>query len=283
MHFQGDFPDFVQKEGALVGQFDLADFAVLMRAGKRAARIAEQLGLKEILGDGRAVDADQRAFGARAFGVQGMGKEFLARAGGSQNQHRRVQLGVASHLLLEAAHGRAFAQNAAQAVLRGQAGLDPAFVLIEGVPQVVDLGGELFQLFGIVENGLGDHARQPPLAVAHRNAVDHHGQGVAGPELAEFAHFGPAVAQHHARARVRDDFSDVAAQQFFGPPAQQIGIGLVHEADDVVHVAEQHAHGQAVQNEGGHFAVFCERGHGKLLDRAAPRAAALFLIQAGGG
>ena len=200
-----------------------------------------------------------------------MGKGFLARAGGSQNQHRRVQLGVASHLLLEAAHGCAFAQNAAQAVLRGQAGLDPAFVLIEGVPQVVDLGGELFQLFGIVENGLGDHARQPPLAVAHRNAVDHHGQGVAGPELAEFAHFGPAVAQHHARARVGDDFSDVASQQFFGPPAQQIGIGLVHEADDVVHVAEQHAHGQAVQNEGGHFAVFVNRGHGKLLDRAAPR------------
>ena len=212
-----------------------------------------------------------------------MGKEFLARAGGAQNQHRRVQLGVAAHLLLEAAHGRAFAQDAAQAVLRGQAGLDPPLVLIEGVAQMVDFGGKFFQLFGIVENSLGNHARQPPLAVAHRDAVDHHGQGVARPELAEFAHFGPAVAQHHARARVRDDLRDVASQQVFGPLAQQIGIGLVHKTDDVVHVAEQHAHGQAVQNEGGHLAVFCEGGHGKLLGRAAHRAATLFLIQAGGG
>ena len=240
-----------------------------MRAGKRAARIAEEFGFKEILGDGRAVDADQRALGARAFGVQGVGEQLLARARGSQNQHRRVQLGVALHLLLEAAHGRAFAQNAAQAVLRRQAGLDPAFILIKGVPQMVDLGGEFFQLLRIVENGLRDHTRQPPLAVAHRNPVDYHGQGVARSELAEFAHFGPAVAQHDARARVGDDLGDVASQQFFGPLAQQIGIGLVHKADDAVHIAKQHAHGQAVQNERGDLAVFCERGHATLLGRAS--------------
>ena len=43
LDFGWHFANFVQKEGSFVGQFNLTYLAILMRAGKCAARIAEQL------------------------------------------------------------------------------------------------------------------------------------------------------------------------------------------------------------------------------------------------
>src|SRR5438309_9206042 len=53
--------DLVQKQGAALGQLDLADVR-LDRSGEGAALIAEQFGLEEVLGDRRAVDSNELAF-----------------------------------------------------------------------------------------------------------------------------------------------------------------------------------------------------------------------------
>jgi hypothetical protein len=64
-----------------------------LRAGEGAALVAEQLGLQQILRDGRGVDGDKwPAAGARGMLVQRARHQFLAGAGFAGDQHRDVAL-----------------------------------------------------------------------------------------------------------------------------------------------------------------------------------------------
>ena len=62
--------DLVEEDRAARRRFEVAD-ARGDRAGERAPHVAEELGLEEVLGDGRAVDHDERAFLPRAPLVDG--------------------------------------------------------------------------------------------------------------------------------------------------------------------------------------------------------------------
>ena len=84
-----DVADFVEEQGAALGQLDLAD-GRLDRAGEGAALIAEQLGLEQVFGDRGAVDGDEFALGARALVVDRAGEQFLAGAAGAEQHHRDV-------------------------------------------------------------------------------------------------------------------------------------------------------------------------------------------------
>ena len=65
LRLQAHVADLVEEERAAVGELELAA-PVGDRAGERAAHVAEQLALDQLLGDRRAVDLDERA--ARAGG-----------------------------------------------------------------------------------------------------------------------------------------------------------------------------------------------------------------------
>jgi len=61
-----------------MGLLDAADRPLLARAGEGAADVAEELGLDQVLGDGRAVDRDEGTVGAWPAVVAGTREELLA-------------------------------------------------------------------------------------------------------------------------------------------------------------------------------------------------------------
>ncbi|MNJ66810.1 hypothetical protein D3C77_629220 [compost metagenome] len=74
------------------------DHATPARTGEGALAIAEQLGLDEPFGNGRAVDCHKRFVGTRAGLVQGPSDHFLAGAGFAQQQHwQAIAKPLASH------------------------------------------------------------------------------------------------------------------------------------------------------------------------------------------
>ncbi len=74
-----DFADFVEEDRALVGEFK-APLALVQRAGERAFLVAEQLGFQQVVGQGGAVEFDERPAGAGGVVVDGVGDDFLAGA-----------------------------------------------------------------------------------------------------------------------------------------------------------------------------------------------------------
>ncbi len=89
---------FVQKQRAPVRQFDLADLAVPVRSGKRARRVAEDFRFKQFLGNGRAIETDERAVGSGARPVDGAGGQFLAGSGGPEDENGRVRPRIAQQI-----------------------------------------------------------------------------------------------------------------------------------------------------------------------------------------
>ncbi len=108
--------DLVEKEGALVGQFEAAD-AAARRAGEGAGFMAEQLAGDEIGGEGGAVDGDHEPIAARADLMDGAGDEFLAGAGFAVDQDGAVLSSDLRDGPAHRLHGRAFARQRAQAAL----------------------------------------------------------------------------------------------------------------------------------------------------------------------
>ena len=72
--------NLVQKQHPAFGPPDVARTALAPRPGKRTLFVAEDLGLLQALGDGRAVDRHKRLRGARGEPLQGAHEDFLARA-----------------------------------------------------------------------------------------------------------------------------------------------------------------------------------------------------------
>jgi hypothetical protein len=69
--------DLVEHQRAAARQFEQPDL-VLERAGERALFVAEELGLDQVLGNGRAVDLDEGPFRPQAAQVQRVGDQLLA-------------------------------------------------------------------------------------------------------------------------------------------------------------------------------------------------------------
>src|SRR5689334_17607255 len=65
LEFEGEVADFVEKEGAALGLFEAAG-AVLHGSCVCAADVAEQLGFEKAIGQGVAVDGDERVVAAGA-------------------------------------------------------------------------------------------------------------------------------------------------------------------------------------------------------------------------
>ena len=114
----GQIADFVKEERALVGLLEAAD-APLVRAGERAAFMAEEFAFEQVLGDGGAIDRDERGFGARAVLIDGAGHEFLARSGFAPDQDGDGLGGNAADFLAHVLHRAARADESRAAFDRG--------------------------------------------------------------------------------------------------------------------------------------------------------------------
>ena len=95
--------DFVEEDGAAVGELELALLSV-DGAGERAALVAEQLGGDELARDGAGVHGDERARAPAAAHVDGARHQLLARARLAGDEHGRVGLGRQLDLLEHVVH-----------------------------------------------------------------------------------------------------------------------------------------------------------------------------------
>ena len=182
--------------------------------------------------------------------MNGMGEKLLARPRGAQNQHGFIKPGIIAGLAFQPMHHPAFANQVAKGVLGRETGLHAPFVLRNFAVQMLDFAGKALKLLGIVEDGLRNHARYLAVPAPHWYAVDDYRVFVARAQAAQFAHFRHAPLHDLGRARMWNDFPDVPAKNLAGLKAQQVGVGLVDKADNHCPVAKQHAHWQAVQNQG---------------------------------
>ena len=77
LQFQGQDTDLIQKQGALVGHFEIAG-AVMIRPRKSAFGMPEELGVEEVAVQGGHVDRCERRFETGAGGMNGPGQQFFA-------------------------------------------------------------------------------------------------------------------------------------------------------------------------------------------------------------
>ena len=91
MQVERQFPDLVEKNGALVRQLEAAR-SFLGRAGKGPRFVPEQFTLDQRRGDRRAVHGNQRLLAAFAGRMDRARHQFLAGAGLAEDEHRRVGL-----------------------------------------------------------------------------------------------------------------------------------------------------------------------------------------------
>ena len=118
LHAGRQLADLVEEQRAAVGLLEGAR-AIGHRAGERAAHVPEQLGLDQLVGDGAAVEHDERAVAARAVAVDRLGEQLLAGAGLAFDQHGGVGGGdVVEHAEQAAQLGIAADQRAEALLVR---------------------------------------------------------------------------------------------------------------------------------------------------------------------
>src|SRR5262252_4245955 len=135
--------DLIEEDGAAVGQLEEAGLA-LVRAREGPLLVTEELALHQRLGDGRAVDGDERSLAAHRHLMDGPGDQLLARSRLSSDEHRRVagsrQLDQPIHLLHRRARTQDGPEAAALPELPAQEGhlaldLTPLYGLVEQHPE----------------------------------------------------------------------------------------------------------------------------------------------------
>ena len=180
---------------------------VVVRAGERAALVAEQFRFEQILGDRGGVDGDERLVGARAVAVQGTRHQFLAGAGFAVDQHGGVGLREAADGAEHFLHRRRLAEDLrrglrlfgaapvlALALLQRAADQFDRVVDVEGLGQVFERAA-LERGHRALQVGVGGHdddragcgwrccsclQQIQPGAAGHADVADHHLRQVAG-------------------------------------------------------------------------------------------------------
>src|SRR5215471_51277 len=131
--------DLIEEDGAAVGQLEEARLA-LVRAREGALLVTEELALHQRLGNGRAVDGDERSLAAHRHLMNGPGDQLLARSRLSGDEHRRVagsrQLDQPIHLL----HRRARTQDGPEAAALPELPAQESYLSLDLTP-----------LYGLVE------------------------------------------------------------------------------------------------------------------------------------
>ena len=101
-----------------------------LRTGERAAFMAEEFRLEQVLGHRGSIDRDKRFRDARAVTMQGARNKFLASTGFAGDEHGRARLREPSDGAKYLLHGRGLAKNLGHFAERLQRRLFP-LALIE--------------------------------------------------------------------------------------------------------------------------------------------------------
>ncbi|MNR06691.1 hypothetical protein D3C85_1227720 [compost metagenome] len=120
---QWQLADLIEEEGAFIGQFELA-LALVHRAGESAPHMAEQFALYQGVGQGGAVEADQRMLGAQRAAMDGLGHQFLADAGFAADQHGEFAAAHQGDLFEQCLVGRALPDHFPRADLASGLAID---------------------------------------------------------------------------------------------------------------------------------------------------------------
>jgi hypothetical protein len=89
LHGQRELADLVQEQRALMRLLELAA-ALAQRSREGPAHMAEQLALDQVVGQGRAVDADHGLVGTARLRMHGLGHQLLAGAGLAGDEHAKI-------------------------------------------------------------------------------------------------------------------------------------------------------------------------------------------------
>src|SRR5207344_610414 len=92
LHVDRHLADFVQEQGAAVGQLQFSDLAAAPGAGERAVSVSEEFGLEQFSRNGRAVQRNERAAGPLARIVNALRNEFLPGPRLAHHQDARILL-----------------------------------------------------------------------------------------------------------------------------------------------------------------------------------------------
>ena len=127
LEHQRQLTRLVEEDRAVIGQLEPAD-ARGVGAGERPLFVPEQLGLHQVLGDSRAIDADEGLGRALAQAPDFLGNHLFAGAALAQHQHRHVDRRHLVDIAEERLHDRALAEDRTQPASPAQA-LDQLGVL----------------------------------------------------------------------------------------------------------------------------------------------------------
>ncbi len=208
-----EFADFVEEEGAAIGEFEAADFA-LVCAGEGTAFVAKQFTFKQIVGERGAVDGDKRLVGAGGEAVERAGDEFFACAGGALDEDGGLCGGDLFDQFEDAADGFGAANDGAfglDAVEFGAQGLvfGDELAALDGLAGGLDEDGAFDGFFNKIASAVL-HRFDSALDGPERGHEDHVGggaQGVDGFEEVNAVHTG-----HH---EVGDHEIDILGAQLF--------------------------------------------------------------------
>ncbi|CRR38147.1 hypothetical protein PAERUG_E5_London_17_VIM_2_12_12_06578 [Pseudomonas aeruginosa] len=194
---EGHFRYLVEKNGAAVGQLELAGLGG-NGAGEGTFLVAEQGGLEHVVRDRRAVDRDERLAGTRRLLVDIVGQDFLAGPGLAGDQHGGIAARDPRGQFQQLPAGRLqghrtillAARQLAQRMACHQVEQRPR---LERLDQVV--GGALaHRLDGAIDRAVGGHQQHRQVRVActdqaeqlvsvharHVHVADHQAEGFAG-------------------------------------------------------------------------------------------------------
>jgi len=107
---RGHVANFVEKQGAALCLFETSA-TCRCSTGKRTTFVTKQLGLEQILGDGRGVDCNEWLFCTRAMAVQRVRYQLLAGAGFAGDEHGSLRMCQSANRAKYFLHGRCLAQN----------------------------------------------------------------------------------------------------------------------------------------------------------------------------
>src|SRR5581483_10993108 len=171
----GELADFVKEQRAAVGHFEQT-LLHRLGVGEGALFVAEEFGFHQRLGDGGAVDGDERLLLARALVMNGFGDQVLAGAALALNQdgggfaggdfaHKAHQLGHLGGLADDLVVSRAAADFTAQ-------GLDFAAQLV-GFERVLDGDVEFVEVERLADEVVGAEFERHLNVVELRVGGDH--------------------------------------------------------------------------------------------------------------
>ena len=100
LDLQGDFADFIEKDGPVVREFE-TPFALRLGSRERTFFVSEKLAFNQVLRNGGAIQFYERGVGPGALAIERSRDQFLSRAAFARDQDCRLRAGDFADQLAE--------------------------------------------------------------------------------------------------------------------------------------------------------------------------------------